>query len=81
MPALCQRYAWETLLLLICAAVVSGQQSGAAIAQWISEHAAEWQRWAPTAHGRIPSPATVRRALRQVEVSQVETALGDWVTA
>ncbi|MGE5335701.1 MAG: ISAs1 family transposase [Nitrososphaerota archaeon] len=76
-----QRYAWETLLLLICAAVVSGQQTGAAIAQWIGEHAAEWQDWVPTACGRIPSAATVRRALREVEVTAVETALGDWVAA
>lgn len=28
-----QRYAWETLLLVIGAALVSGQQTGAAIAQ------------------------------------------------
>lgn len=76
-----QRYAWETLLVLICAAVVSGQQTGAAIAQWIGEHAVEWQVWAPTACGRVPSPATVRRALRQVEISQVEAALGEWVNA
>lgn len=76
-----QRYAWETLLLVICAALVSGQQTGAAIAQWVADHAAEWQAWAPTTAGRVPSAATVRRALRLVDVGQLEQALGDWVTA
>lgn len=74
-----QRYRWETLLLVICAAVLSGQQTGAAIAQWIAEHAVDWQAWTPTVAGRVPSAATVRRALRCVDVGQVEQALGDWV--
>ncbi len=47
-----QRYTWETLLLVICAALLSGQQTGAAIAQWVAEHAAEWQAWTPTTAGR-----------------------------
>lgn len=75
-----QRYAWETLLLVICAALVSGQQTGAAIAQWVVEHAGEWQAWAPTTAGRIPSAATVRRALRLVDAAAVERALGAWVS-
>jgi predicted transposase YbfD/YdcC len=74
-----QRYAWGTLLLVICAALMSGQQTGAAIAQWIADHAAEWQVWAPTAAGRVPSAATVRRALRLVDGGEVASALGNWV--
>ncbi len=76
-----QRYTWETLLLLICAALLSGQQTGAAIAQWVADHATEWQAWTPTTAGRVPSAATVRRALRLVDVDQLEQALGDWVAA
>jgi DDE family transposase len=75
-----QRYAWETLLLVICAALVSGQQTGAAIAQWIAEHAVEWQAWTPTTAGRVPSAATVRRALRLVDAAALEQALGAWVS-
>ena len=62
-----RRYHWATLLVLICAALLSGQQHGAAVAQWVREHASEWQPWAPTARGRIPSAATVRRALRLLD--------------
>ena len=76
-----QRYAWETLLLVICAALVSGQQTGAAIAQWIVEHAVEWQAWAPTTAGRVPSAATTRRGLRLVDVGQLDQALGNWIEA
>lgn len=76
-----QRYAWETLLLVICAALVSGQQTGAAIAQWVADHAAEWQAWAPTTAGRVPSAATLRRALRLVDPRRLEAALGAWVEA
>lgn len=76
-----RRYAWGTLLQVIGAAVVSGQQTGAAIAQWVQEHAAEWQQWAPTTCGRVPSAATIRRTLRRVDVAALETALGAWSAA
>jgi hypothetical protein len=33
-----RRYAWAGLLVLLGAAVASGQQTGAAIAQWVREH-------------------------------------------
>lgn len=76
-----RRYEWATLLVLVGAAVASGQQSGAAIAQWVAEHAAEWQRWRPTAGGRVPSAATLRRVLRQVDVQEVERRVSRWVTS
>ena len=76
-----QRYAWGTLLLVICAALMSGQQTGAAIAQWVVEHAREWQAWTPTDAGRVPSAATLRRALRLVDPLKLEGALGAWVEA
>ena len=76
-----RRYAWGTLLQVIGAAVVSGQQTGAAIAQWVQEHAPEWQEWAPTTRDWIPSAATIRRTLRRVDVSALEMALGAWASA
>jgi predicted transposase YbfD/YdcC len=74
-----RRYAWATLLILLAAAVASGEHSGAALTQWVAEHAAEWQAWLPTAHGRIPSAATLRRVLRQVDVAELERRVGRWV--
>lgn len=73
-----RRYQWATLLALICAALLSGQQQGAAIAQWVQEHAPEWQAWAPTPHGRIPSAATVRRTLRLLDPQALDQALSQW---
>ena len=76
-----RRSEWATLLVLVGAAVASGQQNGAAIAQWVAEHAAEWQRWRPTVGGRVPSAATLRRVLRQVDVQEVERRVSRWVTS
>jgi len=73
-----RRYQWATLLVLICAALLSGQQQGAAIAQWVREHAAEWQAWAPTTRGRIPSAATLRRTLQLLDPQALDQALGHW---
>ena len=75
-----RRYAWATLLVLVAAAVASGQRTAAAMAQWVSEHAPEWQPWLPSTAGRVPSAATVRRVLRQVDVQEVEQRVGWWVT-
>lgn len=70
-----RRYAWTTLLTLICAALLSGLTSGAAIGQWVHEHAREWQPWLPTAWGRIPSAATLRRAVQRGDVAALEACL------
>ena len=79
-----RRYRWATLLILICAARLSGQQQGAAIAQWVREHALEWQAWAPTTRGRIPSAATLRRTLRRtlrlLDPQALDQVLGEWAT-
>lgn len=75
-----RRYHWATLLVLVAAAVASGQEHAGAIAQWVAEHAGEWQGWLPTARGRVPSAATVRRVLRRVDVEDLERRVGRWVT-
>lgn len=76
-----RRYAWASLVLLVCAAVASGQQTGAAMTQWVAEHAAEWQRWVPSPHGRVPSAATLRRVLRHLDAPALEACLAAWTTA
>ena len=76
-----QRYPWPVLLTLIAAAVVSGQQSLRAIGQWVAEHAAEVGPLLALPPGRVPSPATLRRAVRAVDLEQLETQVAAFVTA
>lgn len=76
-----RRYTWASLVLLVCAALASGQQTGAAMAQWVAEHAAEWQRWVPSTQGRVPSAATLRRVLRSLDAPVLEACLAAWTAA
>ena len=66
-----QRYPWALLLTLIMAALVSGEQHGRGIGQWGQEHAAELGErigWPPG----LPSEATLRRVLRDVDLAALE---------
>jgi predicted transposase YbfD/YdcC len=51
------------------------------MAQWVREHAVEWQAWLPTKQRWVPSAATVRRVLRQVDVQEVERRVSRWVAS
>jgi predicted transposase YbfD/YdcC len=61
-----KRHAWQHLLILLVAALASGQKSGRAIAQWAKLHAAELQQCLPSLR-LLPSEATVLRTLRQID--------------
>ena len=63
-----QRYPWELLLTVIAAALASDQPHGRAIRQWVHEHADELADILAAADGRVPSEATLRRALQAVDV-------------
>ncbi len=67
-----KRYPWWVLLTLIAAAMASGQTFPRAISQWAQEHAdlIRQQIWP-----RIPSDATVRRALQQMPVEQLDQVM------
>ena len=67
-----QRYPWWVLLSLIAAAVVSGQAHGRAIGQWVREHADDLAGMLAAAQGRVPSEATLRRALQAVDVGLLD---------
>jgi len=71
-----QRYPWELLLTLIAAALASGQPHGRAISQWVHEHADELGDVLAVAPGRIPSEATLRRALQTVDVVALDAGIG-----
>ena len=70
------RHAWTLLLALIGAAMVSGNQHGRAIAQWVREHAEVLDQLLEPECGRLPSESTLRRALALVDVSELERRLG-----
>jgi predicted transposase YbfD/YdcC len=69
------------LLTLIAAGLVSGQQSLRAIGQWVAEHAAELGPLVGLPPGRVPSPATLRRAVRAVDLIALEAHLTQFVAA
>lgn len=76
-----QRYPWAVLLTVIAAAVVSGQQGMRAIGQWVVEHAEELGPLLDLAPGRVPSTATLRRAVRAVDLAALEEHLATFVAA
>jgi predicted transposase YbfD/YdcC len=76
-----QRYAWPLLLTLIAAALASGQQGVRAIGQWVTEHADDLIVALDPPRRRLPSTATLRRALRTVDVAALEEQIAQFVAA
>lgn len=74
-----RRYPWPMRLTLIAAAMVSGQQGIRAIGQWVAEHADEVRPLVDLPPGRVPSPATLRRVVRAVDVVALEARVGRFV--
>lgn len=69
-----KRFSWVLLLTLLAAGLASGQQSAHAIAHWIQLQAAALRQALPNLN-RLPSEATLRRTLRQLDVQLLEAAL------
>lgn len=76
-----RRYSWPVLLTLIAAALVSGQQGMRGIGQWVTEHAEDLAPPLGLAPGRVPSAATLRRAVRAVDLEALERHLSAFVAA
>jgi len=70
-----QRDAWPLLLTLIAAALASGERNLRAVGQWVSEHADELVALLEPPRRRLPSTATLRRALRAVDLAALEHCL------
>lgn len=70
-----RRHRWLTLLCLIAAGLASAQRTPRAIARWVKEHRAELFALLPASVSRLPSEATLRRALALLPVSHLEQAL------
>ena len=67
-----KRHAWPLILTLLGAALLSGQRNVRAIGQWVEERAEELCALLQPPRGRLPSVATLRRALRDVDVAALE---------
>ncbi len=67
-----KRYSWSLILTLIAAALVSGQHGVRALSQWITERHTELLALLGGARQQLPGATTVRRALRVVDVADLE---------
>ncbi len=64
-----------TLLSLIAMALASAQRTPQAIARWVHEHRDDLFAVLPPSVSRLPSGATLRRALSRLDVAALEQAL------
>lgn len=69
------RHSWGLVLTLIGAAMLAGQKHTRAIGQWVGEHTQTLVDGLEPACGRLPSEATLRRALLAVDVGELEARL------
>jgi hypothetical protein len=67
-----KRHEWPVILGVIASAVLSQQRSAAAIAHWVQCHAARLLTAFQPRRGQMPSEATIRRALRHIDVDHLE---------
>jgi predicted transposase YbfD/YdcC len=73
-----KRHPWGLIMTLLAAALVAGQRNGRAIGQWVGEHAAELRTHLALPERPLPSPATLRRALRSLDVMALEARLAQF---
>ena len=71
-----RRYTWELRWTLIAAAMVSGERHGRGIGQWVQERREDLSRWLDCP--RLPSEATLRRAVQAVDPGLIEQHLAEW---
>jgi predicted transposase YbfD/YdcC len=75
-----RQYPWTFLLAILCGALVSGLKTVRGIAQWAQEHRDELLTHLPARpkRWRVPSPATLSRALRAVDITALERQVADY---
>lgn len=73
-----QRYPWQLVIVLVAAAMASGQRHGRAIGQWVDEHTEMLSEWLGWRGVRLPSEATLRRAVQAMDIAALELCLAAW---
>ena len=71
---------WEYLLQVIAVALMAGQRTGRAMAQWAAEHGEELVGCLQPRRQRIPSAATLYRILAKVSIEEVERCVSAYTT-
>jgi predicted transposase YbfD/YdcC len=75
-----QSYEWQYLLMIVASAILAGQQSVRAMAQWASEQAPALLAQLRPHRQRIPSVATLHRVLTQVPIAELERCMSAYTT-
>ncbi len=75
-----QWHEWQYLLLVIASALMAGQRSGRAMAEWAAEHGDELISCLRPYRKRIPSAATLYRVLGEVSIEQLESCISRYTT-
>ncbi len=65
-------------MAVLCGALASGHKSVRAIAQWASEHTSELSQQLRLNKQRLPSAATLCRAVRTIDVVALEAQLSHY---
>ena len=68
-------FSWQFILLVIAAAMLTGEKGLKGISQWVREQSQELRTALKPAKNRIPSQSTIRRALCTVSAEKLEEAL------
>ncbi len=66
---------WTYIWTIICTAILSGQRTPHAIAHWATLHAVDLVARLQPQRPQVPSEATFRRALRQIDRTKLEEHL------
>lgn len=74
------RHQWGLILTLIGAAMLAGQKQVHAVGQWVGEHTQTLKECLQTPDARLPSEATLRRALLAVDTEVLEARLGKFTS-
>ena len=75
-----KRHAWPLILTLISAALVSGERNLRAMGQWVTERREALCQALEPPRQRLPSVATLRRALRVLDVADLEARVAGFIT-
>ena len=73
-----KRQPLQAVLLRACVALLGGARSASAIADWGTTDGPAWRRRLGRTQARDPSQATIHRVFRRIDVTLVDTLLGQW---
>jgi predicted transposase YbfD/YdcC len=76
-----KRHPLLAILTLACVAMLCGYRSPSAIAEWGDNYGSAWLSLFGFRGGKAPSPATMQRVFRGLDVGQLEQQLATWAEA